>query len=113
MTVKNLSTGRAVTGMTSAEGVGYQLTVVVVETGRAARIGDILEITAQSPHPLVGVEPLRYTITAEDVKRSLIQLPDLILYEIPSETELLQTILTRSIQRHGYRIGWQRTLMLR
>ena len=90
MTVKNLSTGRAVTGMTSAEGVGYQLTVVAVETGRAARIGDILEITAQSPHPLIGVEPLRYTITAEDVKQSLIQLPDLILYEIPSDTELLQ-----------------------
>ena len=90
VTVKNLSTGRAVTGMTNAEGVGYQLTVVAVETGRAARIGDILEITAQSPHPLIGVEPLRYTITAEDVKQSLIQLPDLILYEIPSETELLQ-----------------------
>ena len=90
VTVKNLSTGRAVTGMTSAEGVGYQLTVVAVETGRAAQIGDILEITAQSPHPLIGVEPLRYTITAEDVKQSLIQLPDLILYEIPSDTELLQ-----------------------
>ena len=89
VTVKNLSTGRTVTGMTRTEGVGYQLTVVEVETGWAAQIGDILEITAQSPHPLIGVEPLRYTITAEDVKRSLIQLPDLILYEIPAETELL------------------------
>ena len=34
--VKNLSTGRAVTGMTRAEGVGYQLTVVEVETGRGS-----------------------------------------------------------------------------
>ena len=76
--------------MTRAEGVGYQLTVVAVETGRAARIGDSLEITAQSPHPLIGVEPLRYTVTVEDVRQSLIQLPDLILYEIPSDTELLQ-----------------------
>ena len=88
--VKNLSTGRAVTGMTRAEGVGYQLTVVEVETGRAAQIGDILEISAHSPNPFIGVEPLQYTITAEDVKRSLIQLPELVVYEIPAETELLR-----------------------
>ena len=90
VTVKNLSTDRVVTGVTRDEGVGYQLTVVEVETGRAARIGDILEITARSPHPLIGVEPLQYTITAEDVKRSLIQLPELVAYEIPAETELLR-----------------------
>ena len=99
VTVKNLSTpikdresttGRAVTGMTGDEGVGYQLTVVDIETGQAAMIGDILEISVQSSEPFVGVQPLRYTVTAEDVKRSRIQLPALVAYEIPVETALLR-----------------------
>ena len=89
MIVKNLSTGRAIAGMTQAEGDAYQLTVVEVETGRAATIGDSLEISAQSPNPFIGVKPLRYTVTAEDVKQSLIQLPKLVAYEIPAQTELL------------------------
>ena len=98
--VKNLSTGRAVATVTKDEnysrpdkrestGVGYQVTVVDVETGRAARIGDILEISVRSPSPLIGVQPLRYTVTAEDVRESLIQLAELVAYEIPIETELL------------------------
>ena len=96
--VKNLSTGRAVSTerrsafptVTGDEGVGYQLTVVDTETGQAARIGDILEISVRSPNPLIGVQPLRYTVTAEDVRRSRIQLPELTVYEIPAETELLR-----------------------
>ena len=87
--VKNLSTDGALSTVTGDEGNGYQLTVVDIETTRAARIGDILEISAQSPNPFIGVEPLRYTVTAEDVKQSLIQLPNLVAYEIPAETELL------------------------
>ena len=90
VTVKNLSTGSAVTGMTKDEGARYRLTVVDIETARAATIGDILEISAQSPQPFIGIEPLRYTVTAEDVKRSQIQLPKLVVYEIPAETELLR-----------------------
>ena len=87
--VKNLSTGRALSTVTGDEGNEYQLTVVDIETTRAARIGDILEISAQSPDLLVGVQPLQYTVTAEDVKRGLIQLPALVAYYIPTETELL------------------------
>ena len=87
--VKNLSTGRAITGMTRDKGVGYQLTVVDIETGYAAQIGDILEISAQSPNPFIGVQPLQYTVTAEDVLYSRIQLPTLVAYEIPAKTELL------------------------
>ena len=71
------------------EGTGYRLTVVDIEVGRAATIGDILEISAHSTNPSIGVQPLRYTVTAEDVKRSLIQLPELAAYEIPAETQLL------------------------
>ncbi len=89
VTVKNLSTGRTIAGMTKAEGGAYKLTVVDIEMGQAAAIGDVLEISAQSPNPLIGVEPLRYTLTAEDVKQSLIQLPELVAYEIPAETQLL------------------------
>ena len=100
VTVKNRSTGRSVATVTGdehlsrsnmweSEGVGYQLTDVDLETKRAATIGDILEISARSPHPLVGVEPLEYTVTAEDVRQGWIQLPALIAYEIPAETALL------------------------
>ena len=89
VTVKNLSTGRAVAAVTAADEAGYRLTVVDIETGCAATVGDILEISAQSPNPFIGVKPLRYTVTAEDVKQSLIQLPELVAYEIPAETQLM------------------------
>ena len=88
--VKNLSTGSAVATMIGNEGNRYQLTIVDTATGRAAQIGDILEISVRSPNPLIGVQPLRYTVTAEDVRRSRIQLPELTVYEIPAETELLR-----------------------
>ena len=98
--VKNLSTSRAVATVTKdenyshpdkqkSERVGYQITIVDVETGRAAMIGDNLEISVRYPSPLIGVQPLRYTVTAEDVKRGLIQLTELVAYEIPTEMELL------------------------
>ena len=89
VTVKNLSTGKAVTAVTGLDKTDYRHIIVDIETKRAATVGDILEISAQSSHPLIGVEPLRYTVTAEDVKRSLIQLPELVTYEIPAETKLL------------------------
>ena len=89
VTVKNLSTDKKLATATLDDEMGYRLTVVDIETGRAATVGDILEIAAQSPNPFIGVEPFRYTVTAEDVKRSLIQLPELVAYEIPAETQLL------------------------
>ena len=89
VTIKNLSTGKAVATLTSPDETGYRSTVVDIETGRAATVGDVLEISAQSPNPFIGVKPLQYTVTAEDVKRGLIQLPALVAYKIPAETELL------------------------
>ena len=89
VTVKNLSTRSAVAAITSPDAAGYRSAIVDIETGRAATVGDILEISARSPNPLIGVQPLRYTVTVEDVKRGLIQLPELVAYEIPTETELL------------------------
>ena len=89
VTVKNLSTDKNVATATTDNQMGYRLTVVDIETGHAATVGDILEISAQSPNPFVGVKPLRYTVTAEDMKWSQIQLPTLVAYERPVETELL------------------------
>ena len=102
--VKNLSTpvkdresttGSAVTGVieetdSASSQIAYQLTVVDIAGGRAAAIGDILEISVISPDVSIGVQPLRYTVTAEDVRRSRIQLPGLIVQELPSETVLLR-----------------------
>ena len=100
VTVQNRSTRRSVATVTGGEyhsrsnmwgldGVGYQLADVDLETQRAATVGDILEISADSIDPLIGVEPLEYTVTTEDVKQGWIQLPALIAYEIPAETALL------------------------
>ena len=106
VTVKNLSTGKVTTTIIGDEnlsspdkvalnpdligGVEYQITIVDTERGRAAGIGDILEISVQSPESLIGVQPLQYTVTAEDVLRSRIQLGELVIYEILWETGLLQ-----------------------
>ena len=89
VTVRNLSTGREISGVTGSNELGYRITTVDTQSMRAATIGDILEISARSPNPSISVEPLQYTITATDVKRSRIELPALVAYEIPSETELL------------------------
>ena len=87
---KNLSTGKIVAAVTSSDEAGYQLTVADIETGQAATVGDVLEIAVQFANPLIGVEPLQYTVTAEDVRQGWIQLPALVAYEIPSETQLLR-----------------------
>ena len=89
VTVKNLSTDSAAAVVTAPDEGDYRLTFVDIEMGQAATVGDTLEISAQSPNPFIGVEPLRYTITAKDVKRNLIQLPELVTYDIPTETQLL------------------------
>ena len=66
VTVKNLSTERVDTAMTDEDGASYRFTFVDTETGRAAQVGDILEITAHSADPLIGVHPVRHTVTVEE-----------------------------------------------
>ena len=91
VTVHNLATGTAVTtgGALKSDAGGYQLTVVETESRRAARIGDVFEISAETSNPLIRVQSLRYTVTAADVANSRIQLPELTAYQIPTETVLL------------------------
>ena len=89
--VKNLSTKAALSSVSSVEAAdGYNMTFVDLKAGNAARIGDVLEISADSPNPLIGVKPVRHIVTVDDVKNSAIQLENLIAYEIPAETELLR-----------------------
>ena len=89
--VKNLTTKAALSEITSVEAAdGYSITFVDLTDAHAARVGDVLEISADSPDPLVGVKPVRHIVTVDDVKNSRIQLEELIAYEIPAETELLR-----------------------
>ena len=66
------------------------MTFVDLADSYAARVGDVLEISADSPDPLLGIKPVRHIVTVDDVKNTRIQLEDLIAYEIPAETELLR-----------------------
>jgi hypothetical protein len=90
ITVKNLSTGaflNTVSGSDTPEG-GYGVTFVE-SSSRAARIGDVLEVTVETGNPLIGVQPFRHVVSTDDVKASRIQLADLMAYEVPKETKLL------------------------
>ena len=66
------------------------MTFVDLNDAHAARIGDVLEISADSPSPLIGVTPVRHIVTVDDVKSGILELEALIAYEIPAETELLR-----------------------
>ena len=88
---KNLSTKAALSNVTSVEAAdGYNMTFVDLADSYAARVGDVLEISADSPDLLLGIKPVRHIVTVDDVKNTRIQLEDLIAYEIPAETELLR-----------------------
>ncbi len=89
--VKNLTTKASVSEISSVETAdGYSVTLVDLANARATRVGDVLEISAESLDPRIGVEPVRHLVTVDDVKRGTIQLEDLIAYEIPAGTELLR-----------------------
>ena len=86
VSVKNLSSG-TVLGHTTATD-DYSMTFVKLDSS-AAKVGDVLEIKADSANPLLGIRPVQHVVTAEDVLDSRISLPDLVTYEIPAQTELL------------------------
>jgi hypothetical protein len=91
VTVRNLSTGatlNTLSGSDIPEGK-YSLTFMNTISSRAIRVDDVLKITVQTPTPNIGVQPLRHIVSTSEVKRSQILLPELIAYEIPTETKLL------------------------
>ena len=91
VTVRNLSTGASLDTVLGTAESTTAYSATFVEFGRhAARAGDVLEIVAHSPNPYVGVRPVpQIVVSAEEVLTSRISLPDMELYEIPSESELL------------------------
>ncbi len=90
VSVKNLSTGASLNTLSGSETSDARYSITFVESsGRAAQVGDILEISVDTQNPLIGVQPLRHIVTTDDVKASQIQLENLITYEIPKETKLL------------------------
>ena len=91
VTVRNLSTGASLDTVLGTEESTTAYSATFVEFGRhAAKAGDVLEIVAHSPNPYVGVRPVpQIVVSAEEVLTSRISLPDMELYEIPSESELL------------------------
>jgi len=93
ITVDNLSTGETLRTFLSAsnplESGEFNVTFVDLIKSRAAQVGDILSITVQTPSPLIRVQPLRHIVEADEVNASMIRLPHLIAYEVPTETKLL------------------------
>ena len=91
VTVKNLSTGASLDTVLGTELSTTAYSATFVELSRhAAKVGEVLEIVAHSPNPFVGVRPVpQIVVSAEEVLTSRISLPDMELYEIPSESELL------------------------
>ena len=91
VTVKNLSTGASLDTVLGTELSETSYVGTFVELNRrAAKAGDVLEIAAHTPNPLVGVKSVpRIVVSTEAVLNSRIKLPDLQLYMMPSDTELL------------------------
>merc|ERR1712098_105611 len=73
VSLKNVTTG----AIQSAKIVDNQFKLTVVDTAeaRAARIGDVLEISAETGSRQFGVEPQRHTVSQADISASLISLP--------------------------------------
>ena len=93
--VKNLSNGKVHTipatrrDSLQSEWFGYQLTVVETAIGRGVQVGDILEVSVQSPDPQIRAEPVSHAVTPTDVENNRIILSELIAYEVPTKTALL------------------------
>jgi len=101
-TIKNLSTGVTLTALSGSDQPStppyYSVTFVDLTASRVARVGDLLEITAQpldnglswTARPNIGVQPLRHTVSTDEIRAGRIHLPPLVAYEIPTKTELLE-----------------------
>ena len=89
---RNLSSGVVMTdttGLTAGDG-RFSMTFVDFVTNQSAKVGDTLEVSFSDPDGKVGVDTIRYTITERDIQSGRIALNDLVPYNIPSHTELLQ-----------------------
>ena len=86
VSVRNVTSGSVLGSSVATD--EYSMTFVKLNSS-AAKVGDILEIKADSGNPLLGIRPVQHVVTAEDVLNGSISLPDLVTYEIPAQSELL------------------------
>ncbi len=86
VSVRNVTNGSVLGSSVATD--EYSMTFVKLNSS-AAKVGDILEIKADSGNPLLGIRPVQHVVTAEDVLNGSISLPDLVTYEIPAQSELL------------------------
>ena len=86
VSVRNVTNGNVLGSSVATD--EYSMTFVKLNSS-AAKVGDILEIKADSGNPLLGIRPVQHVVTAEDVLNGSISLPDLVTYEIPAQSELL------------------------
>lgn len=84
--VKNLRTGA--TAKLPASNGEFHVTFNL-SNPRGVRVGDLLEITAQTTSPATGVQPVHYIVSVDDLRVGQILLPELIIYEVPQQTLLL------------------------
>ena len=89
VTVKNLSNGGRLKSVCSDGHYSMTFVDLASKPARWMGVGDILEITAETSVAFIGVHPQRHVVSIDDVTRGWVHLPDLITYEIPTETKLL------------------------
>jgi hypothetical protein len=86
MTVRHLSTGVSMTD-TTLDG-RFSVTFVYLDN-HLARVGDVLEITANNSAGNFGVDPIRRVLTKSDIELGRVSLGNLVAFIIPSRSELL------------------------
>ena len=84
ITIHNRTTNAILT----SESRNYQVTFVDMLHQQAAKVGDYLEVSATIKDNHFRINPIEYQITAEDIAGSSVQLPNLIVYEVPRHTKL-------------------------
>ena len=85
--IQNMTTGYSLSQ--TSTGDGYQFTLVDVDADGVAKIGDVLEIGGETGQSRFRIKPHQHHVTEQDINRGWIQLPDLVVREIPSQTQVL------------------------
>jgi len=85
--IRNLNTGHSQSQVLTGE--NYQLTLVNIDADGVAKIGDFIEIGGEIGQEQFRIQPHQHQLTEQDIRRSWVQFPNLIVREIPATTRLL------------------------
>jgi hypothetical protein len=91
VTAHNLSSGLSMTdttGLTSGDG-RFSITFADFVTNQAAKVGDVFEVSFSDPNGKVEVDPIRYTVTKQDIQLARISLGNIVASAVPILSELL------------------------